>query len=288
MIREETDRNDFLTEKNKKAGVLGKLKWVLCGFCILLSLGAIGASEKYIGEGRWGMAATEILLCLLFLYPTFREIQKAVRKKNAREIACWFESYAQNTVSFEKLEQELGKSAVKKLEKFIARGYIRNIQIDREGNYIMITAPNRRVNEKIYTDDVELSQHLLFGDEASQKSYTVKEGDTISSISEANKLNPQEFLIANPKFKSVDSLLALNDTVNITLIQPLLTLTYQLYSVEDVEQYFEKTTVYDKSKPASYSEITQPGINGITRVTSRYAVINGEQSQGILKLVKKF
>ena len=65
--------NDFLTEKNKKAGVLGKLKWVLCGFCILLSLGAIGASEKYIGEERWGMAATEILLCLLFLYPTFRD-----------------------------------------------------------------------------------------------------------------------------------------------------------------------------------------------------------------------
>ena len=48
------------------------------------------------------------------------------------------------------LEQELGKGAVKKLEKFIAGGYIRNIQIDREGNYIMITAPNRRVNEKIY------------------------------------------------------------------------------------------------------------------------------------------
>ena len=39
--------SDFLTEKNKKAGVLGKIKWVLCGLCILLSLGAIGASEKY-------------------------------------------------------------------------------------------------------------------------------------------------------------------------------------------------------------------------------------------------
>ena len=46
--------NDFLTEKNKKAGVLGKLKWVLCGFCMLLSLGAIGASEKYIGEDFQG------------------------------------------------------------------------------------------------------------------------------------------------------------------------------------------------------------------------------------------
>ena len=36
------------------------------------------------------------------------------------------------------------------LEKMIAKGYIRNIQIDREENYILITAPNRRVNEKIY------------------------------------------------------------------------------------------------------------------------------------------
>ena len=150
IAKQATAQVVFLTEKNKKTGILGKLKWVLCGFFILFSLGAIGAAEKYIGEGRWGMAATEILLCLLFLYPTFREVQKALRKKKAREIACWFESYAQNTVSFEKLEQELGKGAVKKLEKFIARGYIRNIQIDREGNYIMITAPNRRVNEKIY------------------------------------------------------------------------------------------------------------------------------------------
>ena len=80
--------NDFLTEKNKKTGALGKLKWVLCVFCILFTLGAIGASEKYIGEGRWGMAATEIILGLLFLYPTFREIQKTLKKKKAREIAC--------------------------------------------------------------------------------------------------------------------------------------------------------------------------------------------------------
>ena len=77
--------SDFLTEKNKKTGILGKLKWVLCGFFILFSLGAIGASEKYIGEGRWGMAVTEIILGLLFLYPTFREIQKALKKKKAGE-----------------------------------------------------------------------------------------------------------------------------------------------------------------------------------------------------------
>lgn len=140
------------------------------------------------------------------------------------------------------------------------------------------------VNEKIYTDAMELSQYLLFGSNAENKTYTVQAGDTIASISDANKLNPEEFLIANPRFKSEDSLLAINDLVNITLIDPVITLTYQLYSVEDVEQYFEKTTVYDKTKPSSYSEITQPGVNGITRVTSRYAVINGEQTQGIVKI----
>ena len=72
------------------------------------------------------MAATEILLGLLFLYPTFREIQKALKKKKAREIACWFESYAQSTLSFEKFETEMGKRCCKEIGKMIAKGYIRN------------------------------------------------------------------------------------------------------------------------------------------------------------------
>ena len=67
------------------------------------------------------MAATEIILGLLFLYPTFREIQKTLKKKKAREIACWFESYAQSTLSFEKFETEMGKDAVRKLEKINAK-----------------------------------------------------------------------------------------------------------------------------------------------------------------------
>ena len=63
--------SDFLTEKNKKTGILGKLKWVLCGFFILFSLGAIGASEKYIGEGRWGMQQQRSYLdCCFCIQPS--------------------------------------------------------------------------------------------------------------------------------------------------------------------------------------------------------------------------
>ncbi|MBQ4583756.1 MAG: M23 family metallopeptidase [Bacilli bacterium] len=136
------------------------------------------------------------------------------------------------------------------------------------------------VNEKIFTDEISLSQYLLFGDQEETKYYTIKAGDTITSVSEENKLNTEEFLIANPKYESEDSLLAINDQVNVTLIKPMISLTYQLYSVSDEEQYFEKKIVYDKSKPSSYSQITQSGVTGLTRLTERYTVTNGEQSQG--------
>ncbi len=136
------------------------------------------------------------------------------------------------------------------------------------------------VHEKIYTDPMELSQYLLFGSNKEQNSYTVKAGDTIASISEDNKLNPQEFLIANPKFKDESSILAIGDKVNITLINPILTLIEDIHEVKDEEQSYDKETVYDKNKPTSFKEVTQKGITGIERITQKIQVVNGEQNQG--------
>ena len=136
-------------------------------------------------------------------------------------------------------------------------------------------------HEKIYTDPMELTQYLLFGSDKEQSTYTVKSGDTIASISENNKLNPQEFLIANPKFKDESSILAIGDKVNITLINPILTLVEDIHEVKDQEQSYEKETIYDKSKPSSFQEITQKGITGIERITQKIQVVNGEQNQGV-------
>lgn len=136
------------------------------------------------------------------------------------------------------------------------------------------------IHEKIYTDPIELSQYLLFGSDQEQKKYTVQTGDTIESISENNKLNPQEFLIANPKFKDETSILAIGDKVNITLINPVLTLVEELHVVKDEEQAYEKETVYDKSKAKTFSEVTQKGVTGIDRITRKVQVVNGEQNQG--------
>lgn len=149
---------------------------------------------------------------------------------------------------------------------------------------ITIKSSHISIHEKIYTDPMELSQYLLFGSSQDQKQYTVKAGDTISSISENNKLNTQEFLIANPKFKDENSILAIGEKVNITLINPILTLVEELHVVKDEEQAYEKETVYDKNKPKSFSEVTQKGITGIVRLTRKVQVVNGDEGQGFEKI----
>lgn len=137
------------------------------------------------------------------------------------------------------------------------------------------------VNEKIYTDVIELTQFLLFGPTSKKISYTVKQGDTIASVAEEKKLNPQEFLIANPKYKTADSILTIGEKVNVTLINPVLTLVKSVYSVSDEEQEYDKEVVYDATKSISFNEITQTGISGIERITRKTQEINGETSQGV-------
>jgi len=138
------------------------------------------------------------------------------------------------------------------------------------------------VKEDIYTKETDLTQYLLFGKGAKIEKYTVKQGDTIESVSNDNKLNAQEFLVANPKYTSKDSLLKIGDEINITLINPVITFSYEVNEVSDAEIAFEKKVVYDDNKPASYSEVTTPGVTGITRISSRYVVKNGEMQTGVV------
>lgn len=140
------------------------------------------------------------------------------------------------------------------------------------------------VNETIYTDVNDLTHYLLFGDNVKEEKYSVKVGDTISSIAEENKLNSQEFLIANAdlNLKDENALLAIGQEVSIALINPVLSLTYDAIMVEDDIVYYEKETKYDYSKDTSYKVVTQSGVNGVTRNTSKLHVTNGETLKAII------
>ena len=135
------------------------------------------------------------------------------------------------------------------------------------------------VNEKIYTDEVELSQFLLFGSDPDTEYYTIKLGDTLNSIADDNQLNIEELLIANPTYKSEDTILRVGDQVNVTLIDPQLTFVYELYEIKDEIVYYEKENVRDNNKPVGFKEVTTPGQNGIERYRETYTVTNGVRSQ---------
>ena len=70
------------------------------------------------------------------------------------------------------------------------------------------------VKSKIFTDASELTQYLLYGTTTPQNTYTVKQGDTLASIAEESKLNVRELLIANPKYKTANAVLAIGDSLS--------------------------------------------------------------------------
>lgn len=136
------------------------------------------------------------------------------------------------------------------------------------------------VNDKIYTNATELTEYLLFGDNTEVKEYTVKSGDSIESIAYNNQLNAKEFLIANPKYKSVNTLLAVGEKVNVKLIDPVLTFIYEMEVKEDIEIPFETEVTYDYSRGYGYKKVEQEGVNGISRITKQVQIINGVENQG--------
>ena len=137
------------------------------------------------------------------------------------------------------------------------------------------------VAEPIFTDVTELTKYLLFGNNVSSKEYIVEQGDTIEKIAEANQLNTSELLIANESIKSVDTLLAIGEKINVALIDPVLSLVYEELVVEDVEAVYSQEIEYDNTRYTDYNVKKQNGINGIDRITSKVQFINGESNQAV-------
>ena len=135
------------------------------------------------------------------------------------------------------------------------------------------------VEEKIFTNASELTHYLLYGTTEPTQNYIVKKGDTLTSIAEASKLNVRELLIANPKFRSENAVLAIGDNVSNSVINPVLTLYQELRVTEDVEQAFTKKTITDNSMAYNTSKVTQAGVTGLEIITQELRVINGERAQ---------
>ena len=131
-------------------------------------------------------------------------------------------------------------------------------------------------NEKIFTDVDELKMYLMYGTTEQQSTYIVKEGDTIETIAEKNKLNVQEFLIANPEFTSVNNLLYESQEVVVGLIDPVISIVVEKHSVQEEVQSFATEIKYDDELVVGYSYVEREGENGLDKVTRKYQYINGQ------------
>ncbi len=141
---------------------------------------------------------------------------------------------------------------------------------------IVITKAFLSVDDYIYLNSSDISKYLLFGTIEEQKKYIVKENDDISSVAEANNLNVDEFLIANPNFSSANVLLTKGQEVNTALIDPVVSIVYEIEKIEDVEVPYETEYQNDDTMYVGTNKTIQEGQNGETRVTEKIQYINGE------------
>jgi len=188
--------------------------------------------------------------------------------------------------------EEVFKEAVNSLiYSFIPKAdyeaFINNTQpeIETTGEKILginfnetVTIKKSYVNaeEKIFTDADELSQYLLFGTNEKQKTYVVKSGENIETIAYKNKLNTQEFLIANPGFTGVNQLLSPGQIVSIGLLDPVISIVYEKHVIADEEKAFETEYEYNPNLASNVRYTKQAGENGISRDTQRVTYKNNE------------
>ncbi|MCI9084552.1 MAG: LysM peptidoglycan-binding domain-containing protein, partial [Bacilli bacterium] len=149
---------------------------------------------------------------------------------------------------------------------------IENVYIEED---ITVKEVNIPVDDKIFTDDTELSKYLLYGEDTKDSMYSVKAGDTVDSVAFANKVSPEELLLSNDSLTSTSNLLYPGQQLKIVETSPKISVVEESYVVKDVESRFKTEEKYDSTLLVGDEKVTQEGQKGLERVSQRVKAING-------------
>ena len=138
------------------------------------------------------------------------------------------------------------------------------------------------IDEMIYMDSDELTKYMIFGENESNKKYVVQNGDSIEKIADNNKMSVNEILIANSDIKSQASLLYVGQEVSIGVLSPVFNVIVEKHIVEDQTVKFQTIYEYSNYMYQGQTETKQEGSNGVTRVTQKVKMINGEVAQAYI------
>lgn len=157
---------------------------------------------------------------------------------------------------------------IKETGKIVEKLYVKNS--------VKITEEKIPTGDNIFTDVDSLSKFLIFGENTTTTSYTVQEGDTIEDVSFANKISPEEFLIANNNFTSKDDLLYPGQIVSLGELDPKFRVAEQDYVVSKRVINYDVKYINDDTQYVGYEKVTQQGEDGLSLVTERQLLVNGE------------
>ena len=155
---------------------------------------------------------------------------------------------------------------------------IRNIDVDEDITY---KTAYISIDEEIFTNSSDLAKYLLYGTLDKQSTYIVQDGDTVETVANANKLNVQEFLIANSNFNSVNTLLYEGQEVNVGLIDPVISIVVEVNDIRDEEKAYAVNVLFDENELQGVEYVKQEGENGLARVSREYEYINGQLTSTI-------
>lgn len=191
-------------------------------------------------------------------------LNKEIFNKAIEEVILSFVDKDQYELFKEKTNVELNGSIGELIE---------NIYIE---DNITIKETNIPVNEVIYMNSDELTQYLIFGNNATDKKYTVKAGDSIEKIAENNKMSVNELVIANTELSNENSLIYIGQELSVGGVDPIVTTIVEKHIVEDRTIKYKTIYQYDNHMYQGQQKETQKGSDGKTRVTQKVKMMNGE------------
>lgn len=149
--------------------------------------------------------------------------------------------------------------------------FIDSVYLD---NDITVKEMKIPVTETIYSNYEDLAQYLLYGENAIEKTYIIKDGDTIESVAAQNQISLEEFFLSNPSFTSINSLMFVGQEIKIRQTNPHLLVVEEKTLVEDQEDKYQTIIQYDETKYVGDDTVSQEGQNGLNRVNMQIKYIN--------------
>ncbi len=150
---------------------------------------------------------------------------------------------------------------------------IQDIYVDEE---IVVKNTRVSVDKQIFNDYKDLARYLLFKTSEDQRTYIVKDGDTIESISFNNQISVEEFFLSNPQFSSPKNLLFPGQTVTIGVLEPQMRVVVEEYVVADITNRYNTEYINDPTLYIGVERVVRPGQNGTFRVAQNRTIVNGQ------------